>query len=54
MNIAKAAPVRQISLVCIPTREQDRAIAFTIRTTAASTRRLRSAAAARSRHPPVN
>ncbi len=28
MNTAKAAPVRQISLVCIPTREQDRAIAF--------------------------
>lgn len=28
MNTAKATPVRQISLVCIPTRDQDRAIAF--------------------------
>lgn len=28
MNTTQAAPVRQISLVCIPTREQDRAIAF--------------------------
>jgi predicted enzyme related to lactoylglutathione lyase len=28
MNITKAAPVREISLVCIPTTEQDRAIAF--------------------------
>ena len=28
MNTVKVAPVRQISLVCIPTREQDRAVAF--------------------------
>src|SRR4051812_25228632 len=28
MNSVKTAPIGRISLVCIPTREQDRAIAF--------------------------